>query len=262
MNPTQLWRSESATAQSLKSNRKEWGRTGAPTFFGSEVNNVIKAVIFDLDGTLADTILDLGQAMNGMLREFGWKERTREELIERINRGARLFVARSMPDEVYSDIDDDIVTKALAVYSEKYSKCYNDKTAPFDGVPELLASLKADSIRLGVLSNKQDEFVRMIAERLFPGTFDFVLGQGKYPEKPCPDAALAVAREFCCEPCECMFVGDSDIDMKTANNAKMYAMGVSWGYRSPEVLTAAGAAEVAGTPDDIRARISAINGKL
>lgn len=220
---------------------------------------MIKAAIFDLDGTLADTILDLGQAMNGMLRQFGWKERTREELIERINRGARLFVARSMPDEVYSDINDDIVTKALGVYSEKYSKCYNDKTAPFDGIPQLLSELKADGIRLGVLSNKQDEFVRMIAEKLFPGMFDFVLGQGKYPEKPCPDAALAVARELGAEPGECMFVGDSDIDMKTANNAGMYPMGVSWGYRPPEVLTAAGAADVASVPDDIRARILSIN---
>lgn len=212
---------------------------------------MIKAVIFDLDGTLADTILDLGQAMNGMLRRFGWKERTREELIERINRGARLFVARSMPDDAYETIDDDIVTEALAVYSEIYSGCYNDKTAPFDGVPELLAKLKNDGYALGVLSNKQDTFVKMIVERLFPDTFDFVLGQGKYPEKPCPDAALAISAELGVTPAECMFVGDSDIDMKTALNAGMYPMGVAWGYRSKAVLRDAGASFVADIPDDI-----------
>lgn len=210
---------------------------------------MIKAAIFDLDGTLADTLDDLGTAMNGMLRRFGWPERTREELRCFINRGARVFVARSMPEGSWNDMHDPIVDEAIAVYNECYDKCFNDQTHPFDGIPDALSALACAKIKMGVLSNKQDFFVKPMAEKLFPNTFGVIRGQGEFPEKPSPESAVATARELGAAPDECVFIGDSDIDMKTAVNAGMYPIGVAWGYREPDVLREAGAEFIADTPE-------------
>ncbi len=212
---------------------------------------MVKGIIFDLDGTLADTMPDLLTAMNAMLRHFGWRERTREELLRFINRGVRPFVSCSMPEGSFVTVDDPIVDEAIKVYNDEYAKCYNDKTAPFPGVAELLSELKSRGVRLGVLSNKQDEFVKLIIEKLFPGIFDSVNGHLLYPEKPSPESSLAAAREMGVEPCDCAFVGDSDVDMKTGVNAGMIPVGVTWGYRSAEVLTAAGARAVADDTESL-----------
>lgn len=202
---------------------------------------MIKAVILDLDGTLADTMDDLLTAMNSMLKHLGYKERTRDELLSFINKGARLFVGRSLPEEVVKTFDDPIVTKALGIYSEYYSKCYSDKTHEYEGITEELLRLKEKGILLGVLSNKQDRFVKDIVYKLFPGIFECVRGQTELPEKPDPSGAFAVAKELGVSPFECAFVGDSDVDIKTALNAEMKCVGVSWGYRDEECLKAAGA---------------------
>lgn len=216
---------------------------------------MIKAVIFDLDGTLADTLADLLTAMNGMLRHFGWPERTLEELRSFINRGARFFVARSMPDGSWEDMHDPIVDEAIEVYNGCYDKCFNDQTCPFEGIPEAVLSLKRAGLGLGVLSNKQDFFVKPMTEKLFPDTFGIIRGQGEYPEKPDPTSAIVTARELGAEPHECVFVGDSDVDMKTAVNAGMYPIGVAWGYREPELLLEAGARYIANTPAELLSHI-------
>ena len=211
---------------------------------------MIKAVIFDLDGTLADTLDDLGTAMNKMLAHFGWQGRTREELQSFINRGARVFVARSMPEGSWEDINDPIVTEALKYYDACYNECFNELTHPYDGIPEALDVLAESGVKMSVLSNKQDKFVRLICERIFPDTFTVIRGHGQFPEKPSPESALATAEEMGVLPSECVFIGDSDVDMKTAKNAGMYPIGVSWGYRSREVLLEAGAAFIADTPEE------------
>lgn len=205
---------------------------------------MIKAVIFDLDGTLADTMVDLGQAMNAMLRQCGWAQRSREELIRFINKGARAFVARSMPEGSWETMDDESVTRALEIYSDCYAKCYLEGTAAFPGIPEALDALRARGVRLAVLSNKQDRFTKAIVEKLFPGVFDEMWGQSEYPTKPDPSAALEIARRMGVAAEECAFVGDSDVDMKTAANAGMRSVGVSWGYRDADVLRDAGAGTV------------------
>lgn len=205
---------------------------------------MIKAVIFDLDGTLADTMVDLQRAMNAMLRQCGWPERSREELTQFINKGARAFVARSMPEGSWETMDDEAVTRSLEIYSEHYAKCYLEGTAAFPGVAEALDALRERGISLAVLSNKQDRFTKAIIEKLFPGVFAEVWGQSDYPTKPDPAAALEIARRLGVEPAECAFVGDSDVDMKTAKNAGMRSVGVSWGYRDVDVLREAGAKAV------------------
>lgn len=205
---------------------------------------MIKTVIFDLDGTLADTIDDLRHAMNRMLETYGYPLRTREDILRAINHGGRYFVAKSLPDDVYETMDDDIVTEALAKYSAFYSENFCVYTHPFDGVLHVLEELKKSGVKLAVLSNKQDPFVKTIINQLFPATFDVVMGHGPYPEKPDPTSALAIAAELGAEPSECAFIGDSDVDMNTAVNAGMHAIGVGWGYRSAEVLLGAGAAAI------------------
>ena len=189
---------------------------------------MIKAVIFDLDGTLCDTMEDLLTAMNAMLRSFGWPERTRGELLRFINRGARAFVADSMPEGSHSSPDDEIVSRALKVYNDCYAACCGDKTVPYEGIKETLIGL-SKKYALGVLSNKQEPFVRLIIDRCLS--------------------------ELGAEPSECVFVGDSDVDMRTGNNAGMISLGVLWGYRDRATLEGAGAAALCEKPADLPAVI-------
>lgn len=204
-------------------------------------------IIFDLDGTLADTIDDLKTAVNNMLSILGYESRTKFEIINFINRGARELIRRSLPTTVQSE--DFIVDSALHIYELEYEKCYCDKTAPFPGIKEAVAELKAKKFKVGVLSNKQDVFVKTIIYKLFgTDTFDFVLGKTDMPHKPDPKSSIFVAKEMGVKPNKCIFVGDSDVDMHTAQNADMRAIGVSWGYRKPEVLIENGANYIAETP--------------
>lgn len=202
---------------------------------------MVYAVIFDLDGTLADTMDDLGTAMNNMLKKLGYDTRTKGELIRFINNGARNFVRLSLPEELQNV--DFVVDSALSTYEDEYSKCYANDTYPFDGIPEALWGLKERKIKLGVLSNKQDSFVRAIVEKLFgKKLFNCTLGNREdLPKKPDPQGALLVAKALGAKPNNCIFVGDSDVDIKTAHNAGMLSIAVTWGYRSEKVLREAGA---------------------
>lgn len=214
---------------------------------------MIKAIIFDLDGTLADTMYDLKTAMNTMLRGYGYPERTREELISFINKGARYFVWKSLPDGTADSPDCDSVTEALKIYNESYAKCYLDETREYEGVTKALLALKSKGVKTAVLSNKPDRFVKDIADKLFPDIFVCALGQGPFPTKPDPAAAFMIAEKLNVSPEECAFVGDSDVDMTTAINAGMLPVGVSWGYRSEECLTAAGAKKIIHTASELAA---------
>lgn len=216
---------------------------------------MLKAIIFDLDGTLCDTMGDLQISMNAMLRSFGWPERSRDELLRFINRGARLFVAQSMPEGSWHSVEDDIVSEALAKYNDCYAEHLGEDCRPYDGMGEALAALRA-RYRLGVLSNKQHPFVCRIVGETFPGVFTSVHGDAAgYARKPDPRSLDRLTSELCVAPEECAFVGDSDIDMKTAQNAGMLPVGVLWGYRSRDVLEQAGAKVLVADPRDLPAAI-------
>ena len=219
---------------------------------------MLKAIIFDLDGTLCDTIGDLRIAMNAMLRSFGWRERSREELLRFINRGARMFVAQSMPEGSWQTVDDDVVTAALEKYNECYAECIGTDCRPFDGMSEALDVLRA-KYKLGVLSNKQHPFVRRIIDSTFPGVFTSAHGdEAGRPRKPDPRSLDRLTSEIGVLPEECALVGDSDIDMLTANNAGMLPVGVLWGYRDRAVLEEAGAKLLVAEPREL---ITALSGK-
>lgn len=211
---------------------------------------MIKSVIFDLDGTLADTLPDILCAVNGLRAHYGLAPVDYDYVYEFVNGDTEEFVKKSVPG-----IADDKIVEGEKVYKSCYSKCYQDKTYAYAGMAELLASLKARGIKLAVFSNKADEYVKSLADKLFPGLFDIPLGAGIFPSKPSPDGALDIIKKFGVAPSETVFVGDSDVDVKTGNNAGMLVIGVSWGYRGHDFLTRLGSCEVVDTVDELSAAL-------
>lgn len=200
--------------------------------------------IFDLDGTLAYTLEDLRSGMNGMLRHYGMTEVSLDDIIKNINFGSFAFVRGCLPEQYRQD--DAFVTEAHTVYSSYYAKCYLDTTVLYPGVGEGIAYLKEHGARLAVFSNKQDKQTKAIVAKLFPeSTFELVMGyDGTFPHKPSPEGALHIVTVFGTTPDNVVLVGDSDVDMKLANNAGLHPVGVSWGYRPMEMLTALGAERI------------------
>ncbi|MBE6609729.1 MAG: HAD family hydrolase [Ruminococcaceae bacterium] len=208
---------------------------------------MIKAILFDLDGTLADTVDDIGQGINLMRADLGLPPLSRQDTINNINNGAFMLVRRSLPE--LEPFDDEKNQEYLRIFQYHYGKCYNDKTYLYRGVSENVIALKKKGVKLGVLSNKPHPFVTAIIEKLFPeSTFDAVIGQGQFPAKPDPASALHICKTLGCEPSECALVGDSNVDMITAKNAGLFSVGVTWGYRSPEILLENGAQLLVSDP--------------
>lgn len=211
-----------------------------------------RAFIFDLDGTLCDTLPDLATAMNEMLRAMSYPERSREELLSFINKGNRLFVYQSLPDGVASDPNDPLVDKAMAINAAAYERCYTEKTREYPGITDLLLGLKARGMRLAILTNKRARFAERLSNELFEGIFDVTRGNiDGLPAKPDPSTALSVADALGVSPEDCVFIGDSDVDMKTAVNSGMFPLGVLWGYRDRQCLIDSGAKALVSKASEI-----------
>ena len=211
---------------------------------------MIKAAIFDLDGTIADTLDDITDGINGMLCEYSFPILTRSDTLKNINYGAFELVKRSLPEK-YRD-NKDFIINALKVYEKYYAECYDNKTCVYQGIPQALKELSKAKIKLAILSNKQDLFVKNIISKLFPeNLFDLVLGQGRFPPKPSSDAPLFICNELDSKPSETAFVGDSHVDMLTAKAASLHPVGVTWGYRSREVLIENGAEILISSPHEL-----------
>lgn len=210
---------------------------------------MIKAIIFDLDGTLADTLDDITSALNGMLIEFGFPSITRKQTLANINNGAFELVRRSIP-EGYRD--DKFVSEAKKVYEKYYSSYYCETTHPYDGIHAALKHLQDCNVILSVLSNKQDEFVKVIVKKLFPDIhFAYVIGQGPFPTKPDPTSVNFIINNIGVKKSETALVGDSNIDMITAKKAEVIPIGVDWGYRSREILIDNGASHIVSFPNEL-----------
>ncbi|MBR2460452.1 MAG: HAD family hydrolase [Clostridia bacterium] len=201
---------------------------------------MIKALIFDLDGTLADTIDDIGWSVNRMLSSHGFPTLEREDHIAHINNGAFQLIRRSLPEDMREDVE--FIRSSLAEYEAEYSGHYIVATSLYPGIKDILSKLHRMGIKLSVLSNKQDRYVKDIIKALLPEIpFCSVQGQGELPTKPDPTSALTIAQAMRISPREIAFVGDSPVDIQTARNAGMLPVGVSWGYRPRAQLIAEGA---------------------
>lgn len=205
---------------------------------------MFKYFIFDLDGTIAYTLEDLRTAMNLMLDKFSFKKMTVSDILNSINHGTREFVRGCLPLE--HQRNEELLDKAIEIYFKHYNKVLLDTTKPYPSVIEALDYYKAHGAKMAVFSNKHDANTKVICNALFPNYFDFAIGgnNGRFEHKPSPQGALYIAEQFGAKPEEVAFVGDSDVDMNTAKNAGMYAVGVNWGYRPAELLRELGAKKI------------------
>ena len=210
-------------------------------------------VIFDLDGTLLDTLEDLADAGNWVCRRNGWPEHSLEEFRAMVGHGIPNLVERFSPEGCRSPL---LMVNTLAQFSQYYGAHNMDKTLPYAGMEELAAELKKRGVQMAVYSNKADDFSRQIVEHFFPGVFSLVRGKVRgVPVKPDPTGVRQVLAELNADPAATLFVGDSSVDMETAHNAGLPACGVTWGFRSRESLEAAGAEFLADTPEQLAAVI-------
>ncbi|MFV0338334.1 MAG: HAD family hydrolase [Chthoniobacterales bacterium] len=205
-----------------------------------------KAVIFDLDGTLVDSLPGLTLSLNAALEKSDHPPYTEKQVRNFIGNGAQQLIKNALPDATPETLQE-----ALGIFLNHYRENWQRGTVLFPGIRELLRELKMRHWKLGLLSNKPDEFVQEIVQKLFPPSlFDQVLGQcPKTPQKPNPEAALKMLQNFQISPGKCLFIGDSLIDIETAKNASIPSIAVTWGYEDPQnLLTATSTAQ---TPKDL-----------
>lgn len=209
---------------------------------------MIRAVIFDLDGTVADTVSAIREGLNLTMKRYGYPTHDDRAVRSFINNGARELIRRAIPEEHRSD--EQHVSRVLADYDRDYATVYHHTDRTYDGVCEVVKALYDIGLKIAVLSNKQDRFVKGLSQQLLPsGCVETAQGvvKGK-PTKPDPYLARLVADRLGVLPSECIMVGDSDVDIRTATNAEMMHIGVSWGYRDEAFLREHGATCVADTP--------------
>lgn len=208
----------------------------------------MKAVLFDLDGTLLNTLADLANAGNYALEQLGLPTHPIEAYRYFVGNGARKLCERMLPEEKRTK---GFMEDAYRHFDQRYQAHMFDCTAPYPGIPELLSALKEKKLRLGVLSNKPDAFVQEIVERFFPGIFEAAAGQQGSRIKPDPAGINQILQQFGVPPEECLYVGDSGVDIQTAQNAHTHSCGVIWGFRGEPELREAGAEALAFSPSDI-----------
>ena len=200
-------------------------------------------ILFDLDGTLLNTLEDLLDATNVALAQFGCPERTLPELRTFVGNGARNQIRLSLPGRD----DDPDLEKVLTFYKEYYSAHCQNKTAPYPGVMEALAELGGE-YPLAIVSNKPDAAVKTLCAQYFPGVY--ALGEAAdCPRKPAPDMVFKAMKEIGVE--RCIYVGDSEVDIRTAKNAGVPCVSVLWGFRDRDVLEAEGGQHFCETMEDM-----------
>ncbi|MEO7978069.1 HAD family hydrolase [Flavobacterium sp.] len=205
-----------------------------------------KGIIFDLDGTLVNSLEDIADSMNKVLQDLNYPTHSYDVFQYFIGSGLRNTVAKALP--AYNNTDEQIEI-CFESMVKGYSESCTLKTKPYEGIIELLDNLVSRNIKLAVFSNKADELTKKITAEIFPDYFDASVGLTvESLKKPNPFKALALSESWNLKPEEIIFIGDSEIDMQTAVNANMFPVGVTWGYRTEGELNASGAKLVIHNP--------------
>ncbi|MEN6384864.1 MAG: HAD family hydrolase [Phycisphaerales bacterium] len=196
-----------------------------------------KAIIFDLDGTLVNSLEDLAEATNFALHFFGQQPHNLQAFTKMVGDGTRNLISRALPAD-----RQDLIEQVLVKMREKYNEICLDKTLPYNGLKEVLDTLKTKGIKLAVLTNKDQRLAEKIVNHFFPNYFNIIKGpDGAIPLKPAPQTTLQILNELGVKPANAALVGDSNIDIHTARNAGITGIGVNWGFRGEEELKTAGA---------------------
>ena len=213
---------------------------------------MFQTVIFDLDGTLLDTMPDLIAAGNHVCQQRGWPKRSIDAYRIMVGIGMRNLLQELAP----AGAEDPGLDNAITEYLDYYGKHNADKTLPYPGIPTLLNALKEKGIRMAICSNKSDEFSKKLAEHYFPGVFQAVRGQiDGFPGKPDPACVRLIMDELGAVASATLYVGDSNVDIQTAHNSGIVSCGVSWGFRGRQELEDAGAEHIVDTAEELLALI-------
>lgn len=207
-----------------------------------------KLVIFDLDGTLLYTLEDLMHSVNFSLDLFGYETKTLEEVSSYVGNGVEYLMRQATP----RDIDEKEFGLCYACFKDHYSKHCCENTRPYDGIVETLSILKERGVKVGIVSNKFQSAAEDVCEHYFNGLYDVVKGESDdCRRKPAPDGINMICSQYGVDNDEVIFFGDSEVDVKTAENAGVYCVSVLWGYRDRETLTEHGAKLFIENPLDI-----------
>lgn len=207
-------------------------------------------IIFDLDGTLLDTLEDLADATNWVCEQHGWPIHPLEAYKRFVGNGAGKLLERVTPPPV--ELTDELRAELMAEFSRRYTTHSADKTHAYAGMPEVLARLKAAGVTMGVLTNKPDAAARPIVERYCPGVFDVVQGAlPGVPLKPDPVPVFRLMERLGAKQETTLFVGDSNVDIRTGKNAGLKSCGVLWGFRTRQELAAEGADYIIERPEEL-----------
>lgn len=215
-----------------------------------------KAVIFDLDGTLVNTLQDLANTVNTVLKEYRYDTYPVEKYRFMVGNGIKKLVERAMP----SDSSAALIDEAFARFKEIYAVHQLDNTVPYAGIKEMLDELKEKNILIAICSNKHDKAVKKIVDTLFPqNMFQAIIGDlPGLKRKPDPGKVLRIAKEMGVKPEETVYAGDSSVDIETAINAGMLPVGVLWGFRPEKELVDRGAKVLLSKPDELFSKINFI----
>ncbi len=208
-----------------------------------------RTVIFDLDGTILNTIEDLAAAGNAVCRRNGWPEYALPEFTAMVGHGISTLVSRFTPDRFHSPL---LMASTLSQFMDYYSRHDMERTVPYSGIPELLSRLRDAGVQMAVCSNKADSLTRQIVEHYYPGVFHMVRGKLEgVPAKPDPAAVRPILEALEADPGDTLFVGDSSVDVEAGHNAGLRVCGVTWGFRSRQSLVEAGADILADTAAEL-----------
>lgn len=207
-----------------------------------------KTLIFDLDGTLLNTLADLRDSTNFALRSFGFSEKTTEEIRKSVGNGLKMLITRVLPVES----EETKIEQVLRLMKEHYSENYHNKTVPYHGIVPMLEQLSRKEFRMAIVSNKADSIVALLRKQYFDTLISVATGESeKYAKKPAPDMVYAAIMQLNRNLEDTIYIGDSEVDIQTATNAGIPCASVGWGFRSEDDLRNAGAPQIYRTPEEL-----------
>lgn len=211
-----------------------------------------KAVLFDLDGTILNTLPDLAFITNKTLKEYGLPEHSEDDVRMFVGNGVRLLFERALPKD--RSFSEDEIETMYHTMRKNYVAFQNVRSAKYEGIDRVLNTLREKGVKIGIVSNKPDDATQGVVKKYFEGQIDFAVGQREgVPVKPAPDVTNIALKALDVKAEDCVYVGDSDTDIETGHQAGMPSIGVSWGFRGREFLEKTNADAIVDTAEELLA---------